>query len=371
MHIGIVVPGFSSSETDWCIPTLLSLVRRLTESHRVTVFALRYPHRTARYQVYGARVHALGGAQARGFRKLPLLQRAVTVIENVHRCEPFDVLHAFWADEPGFVAVRAARRAGIRSIVTLLGGELVSLDAIDYGGQRSRLNRILARHALREATYVTAGSTYLAELASKLVRPELVPIGIDTERFSPELENRHRGGTTLIHVGSLVPVKDQETLLRAFAEVRRTVPDAVLHVIGSGPLENALRRLACGLELNGSVRFHGTVPHHELPPLYRSADLAVMSSLHEGQSWVTQEAGACGVTTVGTRVGVIPDLEPATLSVPTGDVRALAHAVASALSDRARLRARGALARRKVVARYSVSSTVKELESLYPDRGSV
>jgi glycosyltransferase involved in cell wall biosynthesis len=367
-RVGIVVPGFSASETDWCIPALLSLVRFLSGSDSVRVFALRYPHRRSSYPVFGSEVHPLGGAQARGLKKLPLLRRAITAIAREHRREPFDVLHAFWIDEPGYVAVTAARTLSIPSVVTVLGGELVSLPEIGYGGMRSRLNRLLAHRAIRGASLVTAGSRSSAALLDRAAsRHEILPIGVDLERFRPgdAVPTLLGSGTKLLHVASLVPVKDQRTLLRAFARVSRAIDDAVLNVVGDGPLRDELSNLTRELGIERRVVFHGSVPHHDLPRYYRSCDLAVLSSLHEGQEWVTQEAAACARTTVGTRVGVVPDLEPATIAVPAGDPAALASGILEALSDRRRLRARGILARKKAVERYSLSGTVAALRSMY------
>ena len=367
MNVGIVVPGFSASESDWCIPALLSLVRELSKSHDVRVFALRYPHRRASYPIYSSTVEAFGGASVRGLARLPLLVRAIASIRREHRLRPFDVFHGFWADEPGFVAVRAARSLGVPSVVTLLGGELVSFPEIGYGGRRSTLNRYLAGRALAGASRVTAGSTYLASLARPRAEPEILPIGVDLDRFCPGavVPSLLAGKPRILHVASLVPVKDQKTLLKAFARVSRTLPDAALNVVGSGPLEAQLKTLAILLGIDGRVVFHGSVPHHELPSYYRSADLNVMSSLHEGQEWVTQEAAACGRTTVGTRVGVVADLVPATIAVPTRDPDALGSAILEALSDRTRLRARGLLARDRVAARYSLSETLRALTALY------
>jgi glycosyltransferase involved in cell wall biosynthesis len=365
--VGIVVPGFSASESDWCIPALLSLVRDMGMSHRVRVFALRYPHRRASYPIYASTVEAFGGGETRGLARLPLLHRAIAAIRREHGREPFDVLHAFWADEPGYVAVRAARPLGIASVVTLLGGELVSLPEIDYGGRRSRLNRFFAARALAGASRVTAGSTSLAALARPRAEPSILPIGVDLNRFSPgeSVPSLLAGKTRLLHVASLVPVKDQRTLLAAFARVSAAVPNAALNVVGTGPLESELKTLSRALGTEGRVVFHGAVPHHQLPSYYRSADLAVMSSLHEGQHWVTLEAAACGRTTVGTRVGVVADLVPATIAVPSRNPEALASGILEALSDRTRLRARGLLARAKVVAQYSLSGTLAALTSIY------
>ena len=262
MNVGVVLPGFSASEEDWCIPALASLIRRLGERHRVRVVSLRYPHQRKRYSVFGVEVHALGGARVQGLRKFSLLARALATLGREHRRRPFDILHAFWADEPGWVTVRAGRWLGVPSLVTLLGGELEG------------------------ASLVSVGSSHLARLAKpRSPKTTWLPIGVDLERFHPTSKTDRpsllEGGIKLLHVGSLVPVKGQESLLRAFEKVTLSIPDAVLHLVGESPLRESLeRRLAGELGICERVHFHGAVPHHHLPAYYRAADLCVMSSLH-------------------------------------------------------------------------------------------
>lgn len=189
MRIALLTPGFSADESDWCIPALLDLVRVLTRERDVHVFTLRYPYRRAVYPVYGATVHALGGATAGGLRRLPLLARALAAIARQHRRAPFDVLHGLWADEPGFLAVLAGRLLGAPTVVSLLGGELVGFADIDYGGQLSRVNRWLTGQALRRAQRVTVGSATLHALAAGLVNADrlaTLPLGVDTALFTSQ-----------------------------------------------------------------------------------------------------------------------------------------------------------------------------------------
>ena len=83
------------------------------------------------------------------------------------------------------------RLLGIPSIVSLFGGELVSLSDIEYGSQLGIMNRHLIRLALSRATLVTAGSTYLQRMARPyLLDDNLLPIaiGVDTDFFSPRSE---------------------------------------------------------------------------------------------------------------------------------------------------------------------------------------
>jgi hypothetical protein len=69
LNIGLVTPGFSADEADWCIPALLNLVRRLAAVHDVTVYTLRYPHHDGSYGISGARVRAFGGATIGGWQR--------------------------------------------------------------------------------------------------------------------------------------------------------------------------------------------------------------------------------------------------------------------------------------------------------------
>ncbi len=372
LKTGIVTPGFSANEDDWCIPAQLNLVRRLSREAEVQVFPLRYPHHRRPYTVYDAVVHPQGGADTGGLGRVPLLLRTLRSVVKEHRRRPFDVLHAMWADEPGFVAVTAGRLLGVPTSVSLLGGELVGFRDIGYGVQCSVVGRQLVRIALRGATRVLAGSTYLRRLARPHVtvnRLLSIPIGVDTARFrrdvAPLADFPEAGEINLLHAGSLVPVKDQAMLLRAMARVVQQMTGVRLHIAGDGPLGDDLRGLAESLDIGDHVTFHGAVRHERMPAHYRAADLCVLSSRHEGQELVALEAAACNCATVGTAVGLLPDLMPATHVVPVGDDNALAEALLHALQDRHTLRAVGQAGRVTVEANYTLERTVACLLSLY------
>ncbi len=346
MKIGLLTPGFSADENDWCIPVLYNLVRELAREHEIHVFTLRYPHRAGTYRFHGATIHALGGAARAGVARIPLIFRALTAILGAARRKPFALLHAFWADEPGFLAVFAGGMLQIPRVVTLMGGELIGLREIGYGGQLSVVNSALTGYALRGASAVTAGSAYLAQIAKAQfpdIPVQVLPLGVDTDLFHPPAGKMSPlfppNQTHLLHAASLVPVKDQSTLLRALARVAQTHPNVHLHLLGDGPLRPQLEQLAQDLHLTSRLTFHGSRPHHETPAFYQSADLCVLSSRFESQGMVVLEAAACGVTTIGTAVGILPEIVPSEQIVPVGDVEALALAITSVLGDPVRRRA--------------------------------
>ncbi len=328
MRVGLVVPGFSADERDWCIPALRHLARALAAEDEVRVIALRYPYVRARYSLEGADAIALGGKLSHGPRTLGLWRDAISLLRAEHRRRPFDVLHAFWATESGFLAALAGRLLRVPTLVSLAGGELVGLREINYGDQRLPLERIKVAASLRLASAVSAGSRLLVSLAESLAhrRVHLAPLGVDTALFTSVNATRE---DHLVHVGSLTPVKDHATLLHAFAEVRHRGLEVSLELVGDGPRRGSLEHLAHALGLDGRVCFRGEVSHAELPAVYSGARAFVLSSRHEAQGMVALEAAACGLPLAGTRVGVMPELTCSTATV--GDVSELASAIAEAL----------------------------------------
>ena len=373
-RIGILTPGFSASEQDWCVPALLDLVRTLAREDDVRVFALRYPHSREPYTVCGARVLPFGAEQRRGLHRLPLYARALSALAEEARSRPFHVLHALWADEPGALAVLAARRMDTAAVVSILGGELADIPDIGYGGQRGLVDRRLTASALRLADRVTVGSRWLKE--RQLPRRaalswRVLPLGVDTARFAPgpvePSARRLPGQRKLLHVASLVPVKDQGTLLRAFALLLRRVPAAHLSIAGDGPLRGELQSLAAELGIAERVLFLGALPHEELPGLYRQADVFALSSRFESQAMVVLEAAASGCPTVGTAVGMVPELREGARSVPPADPEALASALADVLGDEEERRRMGAAALSIARERFSLEVTVAAFRALYDE----
>jgi SAM-dependent methyltransferase len=100
-----------------------------------------------------------------------------------------------------------------------------------------------------------------------------------------------------------------DTLVRAFARIHATHPEAQLLIGGSGSLRDELDSLVGSLGVGAAVRFLGYIPDEDLPNYYQAADAFVLPTRElEGFGLVTVEALACGTPVFGTPVGGTPEI---------------------------------------------------------------
>ena len=187
---------------------------------------------------YGATVHSLNGGN-RGKAYAPRLWAAAfAAIRTEHLRGRFDVLQAFWVNEPGVIGLLAARAFKIPFVASVAGGELAALRDIDYGGQLHFIERMMTRAVIQNVERVTVGSRYLKDIALRhRSKIEVLPLGVDTTLFSPAQHTQTRP-FKLLNVASLVPVKGHTTLLDAMAKLESY--EACLEIVGSGELETEL-----------------------------------------------------------------------------------------------------------------------------------
>jgi sugar transferase (PEP-CTERM/EpsH1 system associated) len=205
-------------------------------------------------------------------------------------------------------------------------------------------------------------------------KSELIMNGVDTVRYAPQLPAASlpwaAGPFVIGTVGRLQDVKDQATLIEAFALLCARRPaarnDLRLAIVGDGPLRERLAQKAQDAGVLELVWFPGA--RNDIPELMRSFDVFALSSIAEGTPVTLLEAMSCGRPVVATNVGGIPEVVQDGVNgalVPASNPQALAEALGRYVDDRARVAAHGAAAREKIERHYSVAAMVGAYTALY------
>lgn len=287
---------------------------------------------------------------------------AVEVVRAVRRVGP-DLLHTHLvhADIYGSIASRATR-------VPLVSSR--HNDDRYLLGPFRHIDRAFARRARKIIAISDAVRRFLEQAG--LPRSKLVTVhyGLDTlpnaasEVTPPELGIR-QDTPLLLAIGRLIAQKDHKTLLKAFAAVRAAHPEAVLAILGSGPLEAETRRLVSSLGLDGAVLLPGRI---ETRDWLERADVFVHTSRWEGFGIVLLEAMLAGLPVVATHVSAVPEVVADSLTgllVDPGDVAALSTALSQLLDDPDRARELGRRGGERARTEFSVARMVDGTIEVY------
>ena len=332
--------------------------------HQVCVFAPTInlaPAKTRTLPSGGVRITRFGARK----RVDDALVDWFELLVNEHRREPFDLIHAYFLPQAGFVAAYAGNYLSVPSIVSARGNDL-DRAIFDPG----RAAPIL--YALQHASAVTINANELAKKAKALV-PDLevavVPNGVDPERFKPlprnmalaeslSLVNREEATRVIGFAGELREKKGLRPLLNAYAQVNGGHP-AILLIVGdvrAGEDRQHVEEFKLS-HPNAQILVTGFVPHTDLPAYYSLMDIFVQPSLRDGLPNALLEAMACEQAVIGTPIGGIPDAvtdcENGRL-VRANDATELAEAMDKLLTNEPSRKSLGSAARQTILNRFTL-----------------
>lgn len=282
-------------------------------------------------------------------------------------------------NKSGLDALLPARLAGVPHCVHGEHG----WDVHDLDG-RSVKEQVLRRlHAPFVERYVTVSRSLRDYLVERVgIRPERITTicnGVDTDKFRPAQRKpdgalpphlRGEGLVVIGTVGRLQPVKNQQMLLAAFADVVRERGDAAasarLLVVGDGPLRARLEQQARTLGIAQRVCFAGD--RADVAQLLQCLDVFVLPSLAEGISNTLLEAMATGLPVIATRAGgnveLVEDGANGAL-FDLADAQALTRLITGYLAEPALRRRHGARSRQRAVENFSLQAMVDSYRGTY------
>jgi len=303
-----------------------------------------------------------------------------------------DVVHAhFWMS--GYAALEAvaqvqARTGGVRIPVVQTFHALGVVKRRHQGAadtspaEREWLEPAVGRSADQVVATCSDEAFELKALGVPLHRISVVPCGVDVSLFRSEgagLPVEERGRAARILTASrLVRRKGVGTTIAALAALVHEGRDVELVVVGGAGVAGAdlpddpeyqrLDALARSLGVRDHVTFRGQLGQHDMPAVYRSADVVVCAPWYEPFGIVPLEAMACGRPVVASSVGGLIDtvVEDATgLHVPPRDEHAVAAAVGSLLDDPDRRAQYGRAGRERAESRYTWQKVAADSERVY------
>ncbi len=272
------------------------------------------------------------------------------------------------------------RRLGLPVVITLHGYDIhVYREFWEQGCQPSFYkkypNRLLALATQDRVHFIAVSEAIKRRAVEYGIPPERISvryIGIDLARFHfagrAICERRRR----ILYVGRMVEKKGGAFLLRAYARVRATIPDAELVMIGDGPLMDSYTKLAA--DLNIPVAFLGSLPSSEVKQQIDEARVFCLPSITaqngdaEGLATVILEAQASGVPVVtsagaGAPEGIIDGITG--FSFAEKDIVTLGDRLIKLLLDDDLISSMSRDAPRFMAESFDIRHCTKSLEDLY------
>lgn len=260
--------------------------------------------------------------------------------------------------EYGPATMRALAWTRRHRVPLLIFSELTPWSDPALSPLQRRIHRLLAPRA---AGFIVAGSQGVARLRALGVGPELVEValqsadleGLGDDAPGPEDVRAPGGPVRIAAVGRLVPDKNLDALIRAFAEAGFAEGEAELELWGTGPLEPELRALAG--QLGAPVRLAGPVTPGQLGAVYAASDVLALVSSYEPFGVTLREGAAAGLPLIASRrAGAVGDVAvdgENAIVVEPGDRAEIAGALRRLIRE-PELRERLAAGSRAVTARH-------------------
>lgn len=271
--------------------------------------------------------------------------------------------HGYKADIYSYLALR---QCGVPLISTCHTWYDTDLLVTLYG----RLDRLVLRGFAR---VVAVSDEVKQRLLNAGVREEricLVRNGIDLRPFAAAKRSLRDGvadGSLLIGlVGRLAWEKGVDLYFAAAARALKTFPEAKFVAVGEGPDREKLELLLEKLQIRDSVSLLGR--RDDMPAVYASLDLMVLSSRQEGLPMAVLEGMASSLPLVATAVGEVPNVVEdgvTGLVVPAEDVDRLTIAIEDLLCDAEKRKRFGAAARRRIEEEFSAERMAHDYLQVY------
>jgi colanic acid/amylovoran biosynthesis glycosyltransferase len=266
--------------------------------------------------------------------------------------------HNHIGDHSGMVTMLAAKLAGISYSITFHGWPVF------FDAEYSRIKeKVRNARFTRSISYFCRSQLMMFSELDDLTSFKIVHCGLEIDNY--RYRAPRKAVKYLLCVARLSSEKGHRFLIHALKLLRDKGYDLELRLAGSGPKEDALKRLVDELELGDHVQFLGYLNEDEIISALQSSDLFVLPSFIEGLPVSAMEAMAVGLPVIATNIAGTSELvedRKTGLLVRPSDSEALADAIVRMAQDHSfRLRL-AEFGRRKVVDEFDIHKETSKLK---------
>lgn len=293
------------------------------------------------------------------------LRRTLEAIETIVEREDIDLAHLHYPSSYQYY-FRLLRR--LPYVVTLHYGDTMQMAR--FPPWERRLVESILRHAHCTVSVSADQQRQAQSIFPRLTNLAVVYNGVDAGQFSPDpsAEPALATGSYYVCVSNLLAHKGQDTLIRAWAELREPAADLALLLVGDGGERRRFEDLAASLGVGDRVHFAGSLPRPAVAAAMAGARGFLYPTQKESFGLVLAEAGLCGLAAVCSGIAPLTEIaedETSALFVPAGDAQAFARAV-ERLEREPELKHRlGENLRRRVDQSFTTSAMARSYLALY------
>lgn len=287
-----------------------------------------------------------------------------------------DVCHFQWFDNRVYLAAQA----GLRPLVATAWGSDLNWMMLPEANQRARE---AVSWSLRQIDLLIVDSADMIETANSLagatINSQLLPIGIDTNRFRPDLPKERQewrnnwkvGPQTIVIISPRASPRRyrHETILQAFAKAASTFDVCLVVRVYNCDDRNTLKRLQAlsnSLGIADRVRWIGEIPYDRLPGIYAASDFAVNFPEMDAFPVTFLECLSCGIPVLTNRLASYARSDVASyLNFVDDNAFSLQEGLKAAIEDLTRIRAAVRDGRSFVVQHHDERVTAEYLNNAY------
>nr|WP_081597022.1 glycosyltransferase family 4 protein [Haloferax sp. BAB-2207] len=188
-------------------------------------------------------------------------------------------------------------------VTTLHLGDIGMISGVG-GAAAKTFEQTISRFVISQSDQVIGVSAAAESIAQSLGAKQTAVVrnSVDVEDFSPTPTDEK----SLLYIGRLVRNNGIQDLLTALPGILDAHPDAVVHIVGSGPLEEDVREFVESHGVSNSVTIHGYV--EDISEMYNRASVFCRPSYSEGLPLTMLESMASGVPPVVTAIAGVPEV---------------------------------------------------------------